>query len=74
MRNNQSTEAQRSYIDALAAKLDTDTVKTIADQIARINSNSHWNTGDTLRSFTRRITKNAASRMIQELLTATAAK
>lgn len=69
-RSNKSTEAQRRFIAALAARSTDERVNAAAKAAARMNSNRGWEVGnraETLNQFTKRLTKAAASRMIDEL-------
>ena len=72
MNNNKSTEAQRSFIASLAKRIgDNERVANIIAPAFAINGNRAWSGsncgGETLTQATNRITKTAASRMIELL-------
>ena len=74
MTNNQSTEAQRKFIAALVTKFDTrEAAVTAITPAFKINQNKPWDGfTETITQATRRLTKAAASKAIEDLKTALA--
>ena len=66
-KQNASTEAQRRFIDSLAKHHTDDEVREAYASAAAINGNSPWQSWETLNQATKRLSKSAASAMIDSL-------
>lgn len=68
MRNNQATAAQARYVNVLADQVGMDAYEEAFTRACRINQN--MGLGDTITQQVRRLTKQAASQLIGDLIAA----
>ncbi len=70
MKAYQSTAAQARFADALGEQVGDDVFETCFAQAAKLNGNTPWSKGSSRIQATRRLSKKAASQLIDSLLTA----
>lgn len=68
MRSNQATAAQARYVNVLADQVGMDAYEEAFTRACRINQNKGL--GDTITQQVRRLTKQAASQLIGDLIAA----
>ena len=68
MRRNQATAAQARYVNVLADQVGMDAYEEAFTRACRINQN--MGLGDTITQQVRRLTKQAASQLIGDLIAA----
>ena len=68
MRRNQATAAQARYVNVLADQVGMDAYEEAFARACRINQN--MGLGDTITQQVRRLTKQAASQLIGDLIAA----
>lgn len=67
MSTNASTESQRRFIESLARKVGDERFDEAFAAAARINANSPRGAGETVNQAAKRLTKTAASKLIDSL-------
>lgn len=66
-RNNKATAAQARYVEALAAKAGKEEFEAAYNRAARLNSNAPYANFETVTQAVRRLSKTAASKLIDDL-------
>lgn len=70
MKAYQSTAAQARFADSLGEQVGDDVFETCFAQAAKLNGNTPWSKGSSRIQATRRLSKKAASKLIDSLLDA----
>lgn len=68
MNSNKATAAQASFCESLARQVGKDVFADLYRDAARINGNAPFQAGETVTQAVRRLTKKAASKLIDSLI------